>query len=353
MKHKWLWLAGIAGICALGGIFAFQRMLEAPFYHIGDARERPAFMNCRAQGDQWIVDEGIALHHFATGQGQDILVIHGGPGYPPERPWAVSAELGSDFRLHYYHLRGCGNSSRPITEAPEGNTYEKMKRAEACLGLAAQIHDIEQIRILLGKDKLILLSHSFGAVIAALYAAEYPEHVQALICVAPANLIVMPTPEPDLMTLIDVKLTGEQRPQYRRYLSRYFDFGSLVQCSETELSAFYNEFKRYYASATGSKPLSQAESDSDSTGGWMTLAVFLSLGKRHDFSGALRNVQAPVLVLHGEDDLSPASDSERFAGYFPNARFATIPAAGHFLLDEQPEAAAKAIRSFLSKPRNE
>ncbi len=349
MKRKWLWSAGIALMGALGALIAFQRMLEAPFYHVGDARQRPSFVHCRAEGDRWIVDEGIALYHFATGQGQDILVVHGGPGYPPERPWAVSAELAADFRLHYYHLRGCGKSSRPLAQAPEGNTYEKMQRAEACLGLAAQVHDIEQIRALLGKEKLILLGHSFGALIAALYAAEYPEHVQALIGVAPANLIRMPTPGPDLMTLIDRKLTGEQQQEYRQYLARYFDFGSLVQHSEAELSPFYNEFKRYYGwAAAPPKAPGQDGIESGSTGGWMTLAIFLSLGKRHDWSGPLKKVQAPTLVLHGEGDLTPVGESEDFAGGFSHGRLVIVAAAGHFLLDEQPEAAAKAIRSFLS-----
>ena len=55
MKRKWLWVAGIGIISALGVVVAFQRMLEAPFYHVGDARKRLPFAGCRAEGDRWIV----------------------------------------------------------------------------------------------------------------------------------------------------------------------------------------------------------------------------------------------------------------------------------------------------------
>jgi pimeloyl-ACP methyl ester carboxylesterase len=54
--------------------------------------------------------------------------------------------------------------------------------------------------------------------------------------------------------------------------------------------------------------------------------------------------QAPVLIVHGEDDLLPEQNSRMYADCFPNARLHMMRkrnsaggVAGHFLFDDQPE----------------
>jgi len=108
--------------------------------------------------------------------GTPILVIHGGPGFPPAGRGRGSA-AGAGYRLIYYHQRGCGLSSRPIKRFSGSNMYANMQLLNRTLGLPAQVADIERIRRILGVDKIVLMGHSFGAFLAALYAAEFPEHV--------------------------------------------------------------------------------------------------------------------------------------------------------------------------------
>ncbi len=79
----------------------------------------------------------------------------------------------------------------------------------------------------------------------------------------------------------------------------------------------------------------------------MTLAVYLSMGRRHDWRAPLARVTAPVLVLHGADDLQPESRSRAFAALFPHARFEVIPGAGHFSFDQQPREFAARLVQFL------
>jgi proline iminopeptidase len=47
-------------------------------------------------------------------------------------------------------------------------------------------------RTILGGGKLMLVGHSFGGFLASLYAAEFPQHVKALILIAPADVLVFP-----------------------------------------------------------------------------------------------------------------------------------------------------------------
>ena len=73
-------------------------------------------------------------------------------------------------------------------------------------------------------------------------------------------------------------------------------------------------------------------------GGWMVQAMYFSMGKRHDYRAALRAVQAPVLVVHGENDLVPERMSRMYVDSFPNGRLHAMSIgksraagrAGHF-----------------------
>ena len=80
----------------------------------------------------------------------------------------------------------------------------------------------------------------------------------------------------------------------------------------------------------------------------MSLAVFLSMGKHHDYRAALTKVEAPVLVVHGSEDLQPRDWSLAFANLFPRHKFVEIGGAGHFSFDEKPAEFAAAMTAFLS-----
>jgi pimeloyl-ACP methyl ester carboxylesterase len=64
------------------------------------------------------------------------------------------------------------------------------------------------------------------------------------------------------------------------------------------------------------------------------------------FAGALT---LPVLVIAGErDEIAPASGQHLFIEQVPGAQLVMLPGVGHLVHYEQPEAAADAIRRFLS-----
>ena len=131
--------------------------------------------------DFWQVEPDIELHHFDVGEGRNVLVVHGGPGMPYTEAWPGLEPLTDGFRFHYYDQRGSGLSTRPIDSFDSSNYYENVTALDQTLGLGAQVADIERIRQILGEEKLILIGHSFGGFIASLYAAEFPDNVEALI----------------------------------------------------------------------------------------------------------------------------------------------------------------------------
>jgi proline iminopeptidase len=65
-------------------------MMNAPMFEPGTVSARVAQEGERfdppppsGDGALWQVTPDISLHHTSTGSGDDVLLVHGGPGYPP------------------------------------------------------------------------------------------------------------------------------------------------------------------------------------------------------------------------------------------------------------------------------
>ncbi len=299
----------------------------------------------------WLVEPGVRLFHFEEGSGPEILVLHGGPGYPYLAPPPGLHQLAHRYRVIYYHQRGCGNSTRPVDKFEAKNFYRNMRQLDRALGLGAQVADIERIRRIMGVEKLTLLGHSFGAFIATMYAAEFPERVKAMVLVAPAQLLVFPG-EGNLLEEVEELLPEEVKAEYAAYLKDYLDFKRLFSRSEGELIGLNSRFTRFYLAAAKAKGMLVPRAlRFHGNGGWMVQALYLSMGRKHDYRSALRAVNAPVLVLHGGLDIQPQAASALYAQVLPNAELRVVPEAGHFLFADAPEQFATIVDEFLEAHR--
>jgi proline iminopeptidase len=351
MKRKIFIIIG-AVVLALGIIAGgFWYMSTQPLYKPGMVREMGASLAPPPQpadSKTWLVEPNIKLAHFAAGNGRNVLVVHGGPGMPFLAPMSGLEPLTKEYRFHYYDQRGCGESTRPIDRFESSNMYQNMTTLDKTLGLGAQIADIERIRQILGDDKLILVGHSWGGFLASLYAAEFPEHVEALILISPANTLVMPQPEADsdLFVSVRAKLPADQQPEFDAFMKEYMNFNTLFQKSEADLLAMNDKFGEYYVQVVDVENTPMPKQGKP--GGWMTWGMYVSMGQRHDYRSALKNVTAPVLVIHGADDLQSEAASRQYVDAFPNAEFAVIEHTGHFSFEQQPEQFASIVEKFLA-----
>lgn len=354
MKRKILIILGVALFLIIGvGAGAFWWMTQQPLYRPGMVS---AGENLRSpltppqqteSSDYWQVEKDIQLFHFTEGSGRKVLIVHGGPGMPYRESLAGLQTLTDRFKFHYYDQRGCGKSTRPFDRFTSQNMYENMRTLDKTLGLGAQIADIERIRQILGEEKMILIGHSWGGFLASLYAAEFPEHVEKLILISPANTLVMPQPEAesDLFASVRAKLPEEQLAEYDAFIKDYFDFNKLFSRSEADLIAMDEKFGKYYISVADI--VSGSEIQQGEPGGWMTWGMYISMGQRYDLRDSLKKVTAPVLVIHGTNDLQSESASRLYSDAFSNAQFAIIQNAGHFSFQEQPAEFSRIVSDFL------
>ena len=102
-----------------------------------------------------------------------LILLHGGPGASESALFRhYNSELEKHFLVVYWEQRGAGRSYHPDIP-PASMTVRQF---------VADLHEVVKlVKRRFGKDKVVLLGHSWGTVIGTLYASEYPEDVAAYV----------------------------------------------------------------------------------------------------------------------------------------------------------------------------
>jgi proline iminopeptidase len=115
---------------------------------------------------KYVTVNGAKLWVVLVGHGDPLIIIPGGPG-GAHLGYRVFDSLAKDNEIIYFDAFGRGKS----------DTAKNVKE----YSLARDIEDIEGLRKALHFEKLNVLGHSYGGVVAQGYALKYPEHVSHLI----------------------------------------------------------------------------------------------------------------------------------------------------------------------------
>lgn len=106
-----------------------------------------------------------------------LLWLHGGPG-GPERPLFrhFNGELEDRFVVAYWDQRGAGRSFDPKADPHLLTISRHLADLDAV---------VDHLRQLFGRDRIVLIGHSWGAALGLLYLQHHPRKVSAFIGAAP------------------------------------------------------------------------------------------------------------------------------------------------------------------------
>src|SRR5579859_1659512 len=162
-----------AGLRAEGA--PVRRGREAPMAPGLEPRNRPA---CRLPRRRWSLAartsagvklttaDGRKLTYRKLGHGPVLICHPGGPGYSSTY-FSDLAGLWERYTLVMINPRGTGGSDRPF----DSRAYQ----------IEDYVSDVEELRRHLGLERVLLLGHSHGGVVAQAYAAEHPGRVRRLV----------------------------------------------------------------------------------------------------------------------------------------------------------------------------
>src|SRR5579864_8419429 len=151
-------------VCAL----LLSIVFAAPTLSVaGDSRRPNSSSNVYPIKEGFIDVNGLFLYYTEIGQGEPLVVLHGGPGGSHSYFLPFLLPLARNNRLIFMDERGSGRSGK--LQDPSGYTVDNMAA------------DVEALRTALNLGSINVLGHSFGGVVAQRYALKYPKNVSHMI----------------------------------------------------------------------------------------------------------------------------------------------------------------------------
>jgi len=275
--------------------------------------------------------DGRTLSYRRIGSGPALVCHPGGPGFSADY-FGDFAGLGESYTLVLLDPRGTGGSDRPADP-----------RAYA---IDDYVSDLDDLRAHLGLGRMLLLGHSHGGVVALVYAARHPEHVDRLV--AASTLARFQAEQEAAMTAAMHAKSDE--PWYEDACAALAAEQAGEWGSDEELAALVRRELPFYFACYGDPERAYVRSIEGEIPCGAALKLFNEeIFATFDLRPELARITAPTLVITGADDFvtGPVAAEEITAGV-PGARLVLVPGAGHFVFVEQPDAFAGEVRSFLS-----
>ena len=272
---------------------------------------------------------GVPLFVEVMGQGEPLLLMHGGPGADH---WTLQQfrRLADRFTLVFYDHRCNGRSVGPPVASM---TWENLTA------------DADALREALGFEHWNVLGHSFGGEVALEYAIRYPARVSRLILLDTggdarlsrddaARILAGRGYGRRTINLVRRFFTGriaprEMAPAMLRFGGAYYHRRGLSLLWLMARDLVHGEWR------TKMRPEALIFAGRELLRGW---SVMDRLGR----------VAAPTLVMAGRDDfIFPPEHQAALAAGIPDARLHIVERAGHNPHAEQPAEVLGAVSDFL------
>ena len=266
---------------------------------------------------------GVRLHYLVAGKGDPVVLLH---GYAEtSHMWRPLIEkLADKHTVIAPDLRGFGESSAP----PDG------------YGKAAMAQDIRALAQSLKYDRIRLVGHDIGLMVAYAYAAQYPSEVDRLVLM-----------EAFLPGVGDWNSVFLLRDLWHFHFYGKTPLALVTGRERIYLEHFWNDFA---ADPNRSVPENDREfyAKAYAQPGHMAagMEVFRAFPKdAEDFAQfAKTKLTMPLLVLSGEKAGGPflIEQGKMVAG---NVEGVLVKGRGHWLMEEAPEEVIPKLVEFLNR----
>lgn len=267
---------------------------------------------------------------YGDGDEVPLLGLHGGPGM--SSVYMTELQRLADRRpVVIYDQLGSGNSDRPDDLSLW--TVERF------------VEELQQVRTALGLDRVHLLGHSWGTMLAVEYMQTNPAGIESLMLISPAVSVSR--------WLADANRLKAELPEQHRVAIETHEAAGTTDSPEyvAATTAFYEAY------LNRSLPW---RAEMDTMFETMGVQVYTTMWGPSEFhatgvlktferADALRSITIPTLLTAGRYDEATPETVQWYADLMPNAKFHVFEESAHMAMLEEPEAFAATIRSFLER----
>jgi proline iminopeptidase len=268
--------------------------------------------------------DAVLVFYRILGEGKDTIVIFHGGGFGSNYLVPDLTPLAAHHTLLFFDQPGTGFSS--------------VVNDTARLNINRFIGDVESVRKHFHLQKMKVLAHSNGALLAGYYASIHPEHIAAM-------MLINPIPASQKWPNINrLDSTSQAILKRNRQMYRSAPKDSVKACWD------------YYAVWVRAKfptPLHARRIWGDPCNcnqqNLLNPNLFHSLQSMGEWNitARLSNVKARTLVIGGDRDETPVGAFEEWKNSLPNSQLLIIKGTGHVPYVDNPEVFFTAVEQFL------
>jgi proline iminopeptidase len=273
---------------------------------------------------------GTELYYHTIGEGIPVLILHGGPGLNHTYFLPQMAELAKDHQLIFFDQRATGKSSMDVDTGS--------------VNLANAVEDIEGMRQAFHLEKMNLMGHSFGGLLAMEYAFKHPGNLRSLILVT------------TMATSSKLRMKAFQHMQSRTTREDSIGQAELQQSEGFErrdpatMSKF---FRHLFGSDFYDHKYADSLTLQFDTNYARSAALLKRLNRdiaKYDITDSLRAITCPTLIIQTGYDRNVPEAVEAIHSHIANSRVARIEHSGHWPFIEAPKEFFGIVSEFLEHP---
>lgn len=254
-----------------------------------------------------IVIDNQTVHYEVFGRGRPVLFLHGWMG--SWRYWFPTIEqVAAKYRAYSFDFWGFGESRRK-------NTPESIQNYS---------HQVIRFLDALGIDKVLLVGHSMGGMVALKTALDYPRRIAKVVTVGAPIVGSSLSWFLKLTYYQPVADTLTRAPWLRRFLFRHF-------LGETNDPAVHEILDDSLKSSA------------------ITLQRSIASMLHTDLRPELARLTVPALIVHGGRDEIVNPNQASLFHHVPLAQVVVMPKSRHFPFLDEPEQFNMLLLSFLAR----
>jgi len=262
------------------------------------------------------------------GSGGPIIFLHGGPGLFHDYLVQPFEQLSSKHELIFFDQRGSGASSA--------------LGPDQTICIDDFVSDIESLRQSMKLSDITLIGHSWGGLLAVLYAKRFGNHLRKMILIdpAPGNSSL----DNAGRSTMQGRLTVEDREEINSIMKNEpFETQDMVAINRF---IQINEKPRYFDQSymSRNKPTFTFET-------LVKLQTVSGLLNEelddYDIYPKIQGLDIKTLVIHGNYDPIPVESSKRYSEMLPNSKLLLLNDCGHFPFIEKQEETLISIEDFV------
>ena len=267
---------------------------------------------------------------LGDGDATPVVTLHGGPGSTHYGLEPLRA-LAKERPVIFYDQLGCGKSDRP-----DDSSLWTVERF---------VEELHLLRAALGLDRVHILGHSWGTMLAADYYLTHPEGVASLIMSSPC---------------ISIERWIEDCNNYRRQLpaevQEAMDRNEAAGTTDSqEYRDAEEEFNKRHVRRVDPMPPAMAQGRRERGAVvyetmWGPSEFFMTGNlSGYDRSGDLHNINIPSLYSCGRVDEAAPATVEWYASLTPGAEFVVYEHSAHMPYWEETERYLDVVGDFLRR----